>query len=85
MYFERKEIDDFIPGFLEWLSFTDNKGGFENVLEEITELRREVSYQNDYISSMADPFKRRGYWYFMPPPPSSKVGLWCWECTLNKV
>uniref|UniRef100_A0A8C3YJV4 Centriolin n=1 Tax=Catagonus wagneri TaxID=51154 RepID=A0A8C3YJV4_9CETA len=52
---------------------TDNKGGFENVLEEITELRREVSYQNDYISSMADPFKRRGYWYFMPPPSSSKV------------
>ncbi|XP_032020893.1 centriolin isoform X2 [Hylobates moloch] len=55
------------------LTGTDNKGGFENVLEEIAELRREVSYQNDYISSMADPFKRRGYWYFMPPPPSSKV------------
>lgn len=54
--------------------FTDNRGGFENVLEEIAELRREVSYQNDYISSMADPFKRRGYWYFMPPPSSSKVG-----------
>ncbi|XP_037585443.1 centriolin isoform X4 [Cebus imitator] len=55
------------------LTGIDNKGGFENVLEEIAELRREVSYQNDYISSMADPFKRRGYWYFMPPPPSSKV------------
>ncbi|XP_045052902.2 centriolin isoform X5 [Desmodus rotundus] len=57
------------------LDFTgpDNKGSFENVLEEIAELRREVSYQNDYISSMADPFKRRGYWYFMPPPSSSKV------------
>ncbi|XP_063492116.1 centriolin isoform X15 [Symphalangus syndactylus] len=55
------------------LTGTDNKGGFENVLEEIAELRREVSCQNDYISSMADPFKRRGYWYFMPPPPSSKV------------
>ncbi|XP_019586774.2 centriolin isoform X2 [Rhinolophus sinicus] len=51
----------------------DNKGSFENILEEIAELRREVSYQNDYISSMADPFKRRGYWYFMPPPSSSKV------------
>ncbi|XP_006865728.1 PREDICTED: centriolin [Chrysochloris asiatica] len=50
-----------------------SKGGFENVLEEIAELRREVSHQNDYISSIADPFKRRGYWYFMPPPPSSKV------------
>lgn len=64
--------------------FTDNRGGFENVMEEIAELRREVSYQNDYISSMADPFKRRGYWYFMPPPSSSKVGsLWCWEYILN--
>ncbi|XP_019503792.1 PREDICTED: centriolin isoform X3 [Hipposideros armiger] len=51
----------------------DNKGSFENFLEEIAELRCEVSYQNDYISSMADPFKRRGYWYFMPPPSSSKV------------
>ncbi|XP_013368641.1 PREDICTED: centriolin isoform X2 [Chinchilla lanigera] len=56
------------------LTGADNKGGFENVLEEIAELRREVSFQNDYISSLADPFKRRGYWYFMPPPPpSSKV------------
>ncbi|XP_010806632.2 centriolin isoform X1 [Bos taurus] len=51
----------------------DNRGGIENILEEIAELRCEVSYQNDYISSMADPFKRRGYWYFMPPPSSSKV------------
>ncbi|ELK08207.1 Centriolin [Pteropus alecto] len=50
-----------------------DKGSFENILEEIAELRREVSYQNDYISSMADPFRRRGYWYFMPPPSSSKV------------
>ncbi|XP_023400752.2 centriolin isoform X5 [Loxodonta africana] len=55
------------------LTGADSKGGFENVLEEIAELRREVSHQNDYISSIADPFKRRGYWYFMPPPPSSKV------------
>ncbi|XP_008150352.3 centriolin isoform X1 [Eptesicus fuscus] len=50
-----------------------DKGNFENILEEIADLRREVSCQNDYISSMADPFKRRGYWYFMPPPSSSKV------------
>uniref|UniRef100_A0A8I3S1N0 Centriolin n=2 Tax=Canis lupus familiaris TaxID=9615 RepID=A0A8I3S1N0_CANLF len=55
------------------LTGADNKGNFENVLEEIAELRREVSHQNDYISSMTDPFKRRGYWYFMPPPSSSKV------------
>uniref|UniRef100_A0A452TAL1 Centriolin n=1 Tax=Ursus maritimus TaxID=29073 RepID=A0A452TAL1_URSMA len=57
------------------LTGADNKGSFENVLEEIAELRREVSHQNDYISSMTDPFKRRGYWYFMPPPSSSKVGV----------
>lgn len=56
------------------LTGAGNKGSFENVLEEIAELRREVSHQNDYISSMADPFRRRGYWYFMPPPSSSKVG-----------
>ncbi|XP_026369669.2 centriolin isoform X4 [Ursus arctos] len=55
------------------LTGADNKGSFENVLEEIAELRREVSHQNDYISSMTDPFRRRGYWYFMPPPSSSKV------------
>ncbi|XP_010601244.1 centriolin [Fukomys damarensis] len=56
------------------LTGADNKGGFETILEEIAELRREVSFQNDYISRLADPFKRRGYWYFMPPPPpSSKV------------
>nr|XP_020749240.1 centriolin [Odocoileus virginianus texanus] len=54
------------------LTGADNRGGIENILEEIAELRCEVSYHNDYISSMADPFKRRGYWYFMPPP-SSKV------------
>ncbi|KAL1785573.1 centriolin isoform X1, partial [Sigmodon hispidus] len=55
------------------LTGTDHKGGIENVLEEIAELRHEVSAQNEYISSMTDPFKRQGYWYFIPPPPSSKV------------
>ncbi|KAM4877369.1 centriolin [Thomomys bottae] len=53
------------------LTGDDNKGGFENILEEISQLRQEVSFQNDYISSIADPFKRQGCWYFMPPPPSS--------------
>ncbi|XP_031225835.1 centriolin isoform X3 [Mastomys coucha] len=55
------------------LTGTDKKGGIENVLEEIAELRHAVSAQNEYISNMADPFKRQGCWYFMPPPPSSKV------------
>ncbi|XP_040591592.1 centriolin isoform X2 [Mesocricetus auratus] len=51
----------------------DKGGGIENILEEIAELRHEVSAQNEYISSMTDPFKRQGYWCFIPPPPSSKV------------
>ncbi|KAK7802512.1 hypothetical protein U0070_018251, partial [Myodes glareolus] len=55
------------------LTGTDNKGGIENVLEEIAELRHEVSAQNEYISNLTDPFQRQGYWYFIPPPPSSKV------------
>lgn len=55
------------------LTGIDKKGGIENVLEEIAELRHEVSAQNEYISSMADPLKRQGCWYFIPPPPPSKV------------
>ncbi|XP_051022896.1 centriolin isoform X1 [Acomys russatus] len=53
------------------LKGTDKKGGIDSVLEEIAELRHEVSAQNEYISSMADPFRGQGCWYFMPPPPSS--------------
>ncbi|XP_028640905.1 centriolin isoform X8 [Grammomys surdaster] len=55
------------------LTGTDQKGGIDSVLEEIAELWHAVSAQNEYISSMTDPFKRQGCWYFMPPPPSSKV------------
>nr|XP_020846223.1 centriolin isoform X2 [Phascolarctos cinereus] len=50
---------------------TDSRGEIESLLDEITELRRTLSHQNDYISSIADPFKRRGYWYFMPSSSSS--------------
>ncbi|XP_077626080.1 centriolin isoform X2 [Crocuta crocuta] len=63
------------------LTGADNRGSFDNVLEEIAELRREVSHQNDYISSMADPFRRRGYWYFMPTPSSSKVSSYSSQAT----
>uniref|UniRef100_A0A5F8HHM5 Centriolin n=1 Tax=Monodelphis domestica TaxID=13616 RepID=A0A5F8HHM5_MONDO len=52
---------------------SDSKGEIESLVDEITELRRTLSHQNDYISSIADPFKRRGYWYFMPSSSSSKV------------
>ncbi|XP_028918335.1 centriolin isoform X1 [Ornithorhynchus anatinus] len=52
---------------------SDTKGGIENLLDEIATLRSVLSHQNDYITSIADPFRRRGYWYFMPPSSSSKV------------
>ncbi|XP_014382169.1 centriolin isoform X3 [Alligator sinensis] len=48
-----------------------NKDEIHSLLDEIAALRHALSYQNDYISSIADPFKRRGYWYYMPP--SSEV------------
>uniref|UniRef100_A0A7M4ESE9 Centriolin n=1 Tax=Crocodylus porosus TaxID=8502 RepID=A0A7M4ESE9_CROPO len=48
-----------------------NKDEIHGLLDEIAALRHALSYQNDYISSIADPFKRRGYWYYMPP--SSEV------------
>ncbi|XP_038600653.1 centriolin isoform X2 [Tachyglossus aculeatus] len=52
---------------------SDTKGGIENLLDEIATLRSVLSHQSDYITSIADPFRRRGYWYFMPPSSSSKV------------
>ncbi|XP_041428317.1 centriolin isoform X2 [Xenopus laevis] len=46
----------------------DNIGEIENLLDEIGALRNTLGYQNDYISSMADPFRRKGYWYYVPSP-----------------
>uniref|UniRef100_A0A8C3FSV3 Centriolin n=1 Tax=Chrysemys picta bellii TaxID=8478 RepID=A0A8C3FSV3_CHRPI len=43
-----------------------NKDEIDNLLDEIAALRDALSYQNDYITSIADPFKRRGYWYYIP-------------------
>ncbi|XP_043354698.1 centriolin isoform X2 [Dermochelys coriacea] len=43
-----------------------NKDEIDNLLDEIAALRHALSYQNDYITGIADPFKRRGYWYYMP-------------------
>ncbi|XP_044848219.1 centriolin isoform X3 [Mauremys mutica] len=43
-----------------------NKDEIDNLLDEIAALRHALSYQNDYITGTADPFKRRGYWYYMP-------------------
>ncbi|XP_063792051.1 centriolin isoform X2 [Pseudophryne corroboree] len=43
-----------------------NAGEIEGLLDDIESLRHALSCQNDYITSMADPFRRRGYWYYVP-------------------
>uniref|UniRef100_A0A803Y8B6 Centriolin n=1 Tax=Meleagris gallopavo TaxID=9103 RepID=A0A803Y8B6_MELGA len=48
-----------------------NKDEIDNLQDEIAALRNALSCQNDYITSMADPLKRRGYWYYMPPSQAS--------------
>ncbi|NXE19162.1 CNTRL protein, partial [Ardeotis kori] len=66
---------------------TGNKDEIDDLQDEIAALRNVLSYQNDYITSIADPLKRRGYWYYMPSSqastPASRstkdsgVYLWC--------
>ncbi|NXA49782.1 CNTRL protein, partial [Nothocercus julius] len=46
---------------------TGNKEEIDDLQDEIATLRNALSYQNDYITSITDPFKRRGYWYYRPP------------------
>uniref|UniRef100_A0A8C2TFG5 Centriolin n=1 Tax=Coturnix japonica TaxID=93934 RepID=A0A8C2TFG5_COTJA len=48
-----------------------NKDEIDNLQDEIAALRNALSYQSDYITSMADPLKRRGCWYYMPPSQAS--------------
>ncbi|NXH79408.1 CNTRL protein, partial [Hydrobates tethys] len=50
---------------------TGNKDEIDNLQDEIAALRNVLSYQNDYITSIADPLKRRGYWYYMPSSQAS--------------
>ncbi|XP_072288035.1 centriolin isoform X3 [Pyxicephalus adspersus] len=45
---------------------TDNAGEIDSLLHEIDSLRNALGYQNDYITTMTDPFRRRGYWYYVP-------------------
>ncbi|KAK0680610.1 CNTRL protein, partial [Pygoscelis papua] len=45
---------------------TGNKDEIDNLQDEIAALKNVLSYQSDYITSIADPLKRRGYWYYMP-------------------
>ncbi|XP_051492171.1 centriolin isoform X2 [Apus apus] len=50
---------------------TDNKDEIDNLLDEIAALRNVLSCQSDYITSLADPLKRRGYWYYIPSSQAS--------------
>ncbi|XP_078282015.1 centriolin isoform X2 [Rhinoraja longicauda] len=43
-----------------------NFNEMEDLMDEISALRNVLSNQNDYITSVTDPLKRRGYWYFVP-------------------
>ncbi|GCC33121.1 hypothetical protein chiPu_0011588 [Chiloscyllium punctatum] len=52
-----------------------NLDEMKDLTNEINALRIALDNQNDYIMSMTDPLKRRGYWYFVPfaPNPPSLV------------
>ncbi|NWW88320.1 CNTRL protein, partial [Rhynochetos jubatus] len=50
---------------------TGNTDEIVNLQDEIAALKNALSYQNDYITSVADPLKRRGYWYYMPSSQAS--------------
>ncbi|KAM8995588.1 centriolin isoform 1-T2 [Ara ararauna] len=66
---QRAEIDR-----LRWMLDsigTGNKEEVDNLQDEIAALKNVLSYQNDYITSMADPLRRRGYWYYMPSSQAS--------------
>ncbi|KFZ62795.1 Centriolin, partial [Podiceps cristatus] len=66
---QKAEIDR-----LRWLLDhigTGNKDEIDNLQDEIAALKNVLSHQNDYITSIADPLKRRGYWYYVPSSQAS--------------
>ncbi|XP_009877699.1 PREDICTED: centriolin, partial [Apaloderma vittatum] len=66
---QKAEIDR-----LRWLLGnieTGSKDEIDNLQDEIAALKNVLSYQNDYITSIADPLKRRGYWYYVPASQAS--------------
>ncbi|XP_009987439.1 PREDICTED: centriolin, partial [Tauraco erythrolophus] len=66
---QKAEIDR-----LRWLlgnMGTGNKDEIDNLQDEIAALKNVLSHQNDYITSVVDPLKRRGYWYYMPSSQTS--------------
>ncbi|NWR33845.1 CNTRL protein, partial [Tachuris rubrigastra] len=66
---------------------TVNRDEVDNLQGEIAALRNVLSHHSDCVSSAADPWKRRGYWYYLPASqvstPASQstkdsgVGLGC--------
>uniref|UniRef100_A0A8B9D019 Centriolin n=1 Tax=Anser brachyrhynchus TaxID=132585 RepID=A0A8B9D019_9AVES len=56
-----------------------NKDEIDNLQDEIAALRNVLSYQNDYITSIVDPLKRRGYWYYMPSSQVRKSNPIMWR------
>ncbi|NWV55619.1 CNTRL protein, partial [Daphoenositta chrysoptera] len=66
---QKAEIDR-----LKWLLDnigTGNKDEIETLQDEIAALRNVLSQQNDHTTSVAEPLKRRGYWYYMPSSQAS--------------
>ncbi|XP_027543850.1 centriolin isoform X3 [Neopelma chrysocephalum] len=66
---QKAEIDR-----LRWLldhSGTVNKDEVDNLQGELAALRNVLSHRSDCIPSTADPWKRRGYWYYLPPSQAS--------------
>uniref|UniRef100_A0A4W3IRU4 Centriolin n=1 Tax=Callorhinchus milii TaxID=7868 RepID=A0A4W3IRU4_CALMI len=49
------------------LFLSGNSGEIADLIGEISALRNTLAKQNDHLTSMTDPFNRRGYWYFVPP------------------
>ncbi|XP_042734875.1 centriolin isoform X2 [Lagopus leucura] len=59
---------------LRWLlddTGAGNKDEIDNLQDEIAALRNALSCQNGYVTSIADPVKRRGYWCYVPPSQAS--------------
>ncbi|KAG8447548.1 hypothetical protein GDO86_014884 [Hymenochirus boettgeri] len=50
---------------------SDNVGEMESLQDEIESLRHTLGFQNDYITSLTEPFRRKGYWYYVPSPSST--------------
>ncbi|NWU08088.1 CNTRL protein, partial [Cephalopterus ornatus] len=66
---QKAEIDR-----LRWLLDnigTVNKDEVDNLQGEIAALRNVLSHHSDCVPSAADPWKRRGYWCYLPPSQAS--------------